>query len=403
MPHARNKLTALAVKSINTVGKHADGNGLFLQVTANPKTGELRKSWLVRFTPLNGKLREAGVGSVDLVTLAQAREKTLEIRKNAKSGTDVVVAKVEVRQEAVRQRAASMTFAQCAEAYIKAHESGWKNEKHKTQWTNTIKMYAYPVLGKVPVQDINIGMIMKVLDPIWQTKTETASRLRGRLENILDWARVREYRTGENPARWRGHLEKALPARNKAKTVKHHAALPIDEYPAFMSKLREQTGVGPLAFQFAILTAARTSEAIAARWDEIDLNEKSWTVPADRMKAGRVHRVPLSTAAMAVLKEVRGLDPVYVFPGLKGGKPISNMAFLMTLRRMKRDDLTAHGFRSTFRDWAAERTDFQNEVAEAALAHVISNQAEAAYRRGDLFEKRRALMEAWGVYGASRM
>jgi integrase len=170
-----------------------------------------------------------------------------------------------------------------------------------------------------------------------------------------------------------------------------------------MSKLREQNGVGPLAFQFAILTAARTSEATAARWDEIDLNDKSWTVPAVRMKAGRVHRVPLSAAAIAVLKEVRGLDPVHVFPGLKGGKPISNMAFLMTLRRMKRDDLTAHGFRSTFRDWAAERTDFQNEVAEAALAHVISNQAEAAYRRGDLFEKRRALMEAWGVYGASRM
>jgi integrase len=334
--------------------------------------------------------------------LAEARDKTLEIRKNAKSGADVVVAKVEVRQEAVRVRAASMTFAQCAEAYIKAHESGWKNEKHKTQWTNTIKMYAYPVFGKVAVQDINVGMIMRVLDPIWQTKTETASRLRGRLENILDWARVREYRTGENPARWRGHLEKALPTRNKAKDVKHHAALPIDHYPAFMTKLRDQKGVGPLAFQFAILTAARTSEAIATRWDEIDLSDKSWTVPAERMKAGRIHRVPLSTAALTVLKELRGLDPVYVFPGLKVGKPISNMAFLMTLRRMNRNDLTAHGFRSTFRDWAAERTDFQNEVAEAALAHVISNQAEAAYRRGDLFEKRRALMEAWGVFGIVR-
>ena len=398
MPHSRNKLTALMVKSINTVGKHADGNGLFLQVTAHPKTGELRKSWLVRFTPLNGKVRETGVGGTDIVTLAEARDMTLEIRKNAKSGADAVVAKVEVRQEAVRTRAASMTFAQCAEAYVKAHESGWKNEKHKAQWTATLKTYAYPVFGKVAVQDINVGMVMKVLDPIWQTKTETASRLRGRLENILDWARVREYRTGENPARWRGHLEKALPARNKAKKVKHHAALPIDELPAFMRLLASQTSIGARAFEFTILTATRTSEAIGARWDEINLSDYSWTIPAERMKGGRIHRIPLSTAAIKVIDAVKGLDPVYVFPGLKVGHPISNMTLLMTLRRMDRSDLTAHGFRSTFRDWAAERTEFQNEVAEAALAHVVRNQAEAAYRRGDLFEKRRALMEAWGKF-----
>ena len=398
MPHARNKLTALMVKSLNTVGKHADGNGLFLQVTAHPKTGELRKSWLVRFTPLNGKVRETGIGGIDVVTLAEAREKTIEIRKNAKSGADAVVTKVEVRQEVVRTRAASMTFAQCAEAYVKAHESGWKNEKHKAQWTATLKTYAYPVFGKVAVQDINVGMVMKVLDPIWQTKTETASRLRGRLENILDWARVREYRTGENPARWRGHLEKALPARNKAKKVKHHAALPIDELPAFMRLLASQTSIGARAFEFTILTATRTSEAIGARWDEINLSDYSWTIPAERMKGGRIHRIPLSTAAIKVIDAVQGLDPVYVFPGLKVGHPISNMTLLMTLRRMDRPDLTAHGFRSTFRDWAAERTEFQNEVAEAALAHVVRNQAEAAYRRGDLFEKRRALMEAWGKF-----
>jgi integrase len=401
MPGLRNKLTVASVKALTTPGRHADGAGLYLQVTKHAIMGNVRKSWVVRYRAANGKIREMGVGSVEDVTLADARDRATGIRKDVKAGSDAVEARIETKLETVRVRAASMTFAQCAEAYVKAHESGWKNEKHKAQWTATLKTYAYPIFGKVAVQDINVGMVMKVLDPIWQTKTETASRLRGRLENILDWATVREYRTGENPARWRGHLEKALPARNKAKKVKHHAALPIDDYPAFMSKLKDQKGIGPLAFQFAILTAARTSEAIAARWDEIDLIDKSWTVPAERMKAGRIHRVPLSAAALAVLREVRGIDPVYPFPGLKGGKPISNMAFLMTLRRMKREDLTAHGFRSTFRDWAAERTDFQNEVAEAALAHVISNQAEAAYRRGDLFEKRRALMEAWGLFGGN--
>jgi integrase len=402
MPGLRNKLTVASVKAVTTPGRHADGAGLYLQVTKHAIMGNVRKSWVVRYRAANGKIREMGVGSVEDVTLADARDRATAIRKDVKEGTDAVEARIETKLETLRVRAASITFAQCAEAYVKAHESGWKNEKHKAQWTATLKTYAYPIFGKVAVQDINVGMVMKVLDPIWQTKTETASRLRGRLENILDWATVREYRTGENPARWRGHLEKALPARNKAKKVKHHAALPIDEYPAFMKTLRDQKGIGPLAFQFAILTAARTSEAIAARWDEIDLNDKSWTVPSERMKAGRIHRVPLSAAALAVLREVRGIDPVYPFPGLKGGKPISNMAFLMTLRRMKREDLTAHGFRSTFRDWAAERTDFQNEVAEAALAHVISNQAEAAYRRGDLFEKRRALMEAWGVFGIAQ-
>ncbi|MFN8957505.1 MAG: tyrosine-type recombinase/integrase [Hyphomonadaceae bacterium] len=302
-------------------------------------------------------------------------------------------------KEVIQARAASMTFAQCSKAYLNAHQSSWKNRKHRAQWSSSLQTNAYPVFGEVAIQDINIGMVMKVLDPIWETKTETASRVRGRIENIIDWATVREYRTGENPARWRGYLEKALPARNRTKKVKHFAALPIDEFPKFMKHLRAQIGVGPLAFQFAILTATRTSEAIEARWDEIDLVDQSWMIPADRMKAGRIHRVPLSAAALAVLKKARGLDPIFVFPGHKHGKPISSMAFLMTLRRMGRTDVTPHGFRSTFRDWAAERTDFQNEVAEAALAHVVSNQAEAAYRRGDLFEKRRGLMEASGRFG----
>jgi integrase len=227
--------------------------------------------------------------------------------------------------------------------------------------------------------EINIAMIMKVLDPIWSTKTETASRLRGRLENILDWATVREYRTGENPARWRGHLEKALPAaKNKGRKIRHHAALPIDEVPEFMAALANQPGISALAFRFAILTATRTSEAIGARWDEMDSEDRTWLIPEERMKAGRPHRIPLSDASIAILNAVQGQDKINVFPGMKAGKPVSNMAFLMTLRRMKRDDITAHGFRSTFRDWAAERTDVQGEVAEAALAHAVSNKVEAA-------------------------
>jgi integrase len=400
MPGLRNKLTVASVKAITTSGKHADGAGLYLQVTKHAAIGNLRKSWVVRYRAANGKIREMGIGSVEDVTLADARDKAVSIRKAVKEGNDAVDARVEVKRETVKQQAASMTFAQCAEAYVKAHESGWKNEKHKAQWAATLKTYAYPVFGKVAVQDVNVSMVMKVLDPIWQTKTETASRLRGRLENILDWATVREYRTGENPARWRGHLEKALPARNKSKSVKHHPALPIDELAPFMLALRNQNGIGARAFEFAILTAARTSEAMGARWDELNLADASWTIPADRMKAGRIHRVPISNAAMSILSQMKGLDPVYVFPGMKAGFPISNMTFLMLLRRMKRGDLTAHGFRSTFRDWAAERTDYQNEVAEAALAHTVRNQAEAAYRRGDLFEKRRALMEDWAKFGA---
>lgn len=399
MPGLRNKLKAASLKSISAPGKHADGGGLYLQVTKHPVAGNLRKSWIVRYRAATGKMREMGIGSFEDVSLANAREKAERIRHEVRDGNDAVEVRAEAKKEVIRARAASMTFAQCTEAYLNAHQSSWKNGKHRAQWSSSLQAYAYPVFGEVAIQDINIGMVMKVLDPIWETKTETASRVRGRIENIIDWATVREYRTGENPARWRGYLEKALPARNRTKKVKHFAALPIDEFPKFMKHLRAQIGVGPLAFQFAILTATRTSEAIEARWDEIDLLDQSWTIPADRMKAGRIHRVPLSAAALAVLKKARGLDPIFVFPGHKHGKPISSMAFLMTLRRMGRTDVTPHGFRSTFRDWAAERTDFQNEVAEAALAHVVSNQAEAAYRRGDLFEKRRALMEDWGSFG----
>ncbi len=256
------------------------------------------------------------------------------------------------------------------------------------------------MLGTLPVQAVDVGLVMKVLEPIWHAKPETASRLRGRIEAVLDWAAVRGYRKGENPARWRGHLDKLLPARSKVRQVAHHAALPYDKLADFIAALRNQQGVAARALEFLILTAARTGEVIGARWDEVDLDERIWVVPGARMKAHREHRVPLSVAAMAILgpmKDIRESD--FVFPGGQKGGPLSNMAMLARLRRMHRGELTAHGFRSTFRDWAAERTSFPGDVAEMALAHTVGDKVEAAYRRGDLFEKRRQLMEAWGAFG----
>ena len=259
--------------------------------------------------------------------------------------------------------------------------------------------YAAPVFGSVPVQAIDVALVMKVLEPIWHSKPETASRLRGRIEAVLDWAKVREYRNGENPARWRGHLDKLLPARSKIQKVEHDPALPYDEIAEFIDVPRCQEGIAARALEFLILTTARTGEVIGARWDEIDLNDKLWVVSEERMKAGREHRVPLSAAALGLLEKMReAREGDFVFPGAKRGKPLSNMAMLKLLERMGRDDLTTHGFRSTFRDWAAERTNFPRDVVEMALAHSIENKVEAAYRRGDLFQKRRQLMEAWSRF-----
>lgn len=289
-----------------------------------------------------------------------------------------------------------MTFDACAAAYIEAQEAAWRNPKHRQQWRNTLSTYASPVFGSLPVQAVDVGLVMKCLEPIWTTKPETASRLRGRIESILDWAAVRGYRRGDNPARWRGHLDKLLPARGKIRQVEHHSALPYSEIAEFLTALRAEEGVAARALEFLVLTATRTGEVIAARWDEVHLKEKVWVVPAVRMKAGREHRVPLSAAALAVLQQMReAREGEFIFPGGKAGRPLSNMAMLKVLRRMDRADLTAHGFRSTFRDWAAERTNFPREVAEMALAHTVSDKVEAAYRRGDLFQKRRQLMEAW--------
>jgi integrase len=381
------------VKGIDQKGMYHDGGGLYLQVSAAGT-----KSWIYRFT-LDGRAREMGLGPLNAISLAEARKRAAECRRMRHDGIDPIEARGVQRDQKRLEGARSMTFDVCAEAYIEAHKASWKNGKHAEQWRGSLRNYASPVFGSSPVQAIDLALVMKALEPIWQTKSETASRLRGRIESVLDWATVRGYRKGENPARWRSHLDKLLPTRAKIQKVKHHPALPYAEIGAFMEALRGQEGIAARALEFLILTAARTGEIIGAQWDEVDLDERVWVIPEARMKAGREHRVPLSGPALAILQkmnEIRESD--FVFPGGRKGNPLSNMAMLAVLKRMGRDDLTAHGFRSTFRDWAAERTTFPREVVEMALAHTIENKVEGAYRRGDLVQKRRQLMEAWARF-----
>jgi integrase len=393
---ARNieRLSALAVSRAKAPGYYPDGAGLYLHITS---TGA--KSWVYRFM-LAGKAREMGLGPFPDTTLSEARGNAMQFRKLRREGIDPIEWRKAAKAQARLEAASSITFKECAAAYIKAHKAGWRNAKHADQWESTLTTYVEPVFGALPVQGIDTGLVMRALEPIWSEKPETASRLRGRVENILDWARVRGYRTGENPARWRGHLDKLLPRQSKIARVEHHAALPYSQVGAFMASLRAQEGVAARMLEFVILTGARTGEAIGAHFSEI--KDDVWVVPAGRMKGGREHRVPLSPAAAAIVETMRALGAGdYLFPGGKTGKPLSNMAMLVLLRRMNRADLTVHGFRSTFRDWAAERTNFPSEVVEMALAHAVSGKVEAAYRRGDLFEKRRKLMEAWASYCAA--
>ena len=356
------------------------------------------KSWIFRFT-LDGRAREMGLGPVHTIPLADARKRAAECRRMRIDGIDPIKARNDHRGWKKLEAAKGMTFDSCAAAYLEAHKDSWKNATHRKQWRNTLSSYASPVFGSLPVQTVDLTLVMKALEPIWKGKPETASRLRGRIEAVLDWATVRGYRKGENPARWRGHLDKLLPARAKIQKVVHHPALPYSEIADFMVSLRNQEGIAARALEFLILTAARTGEIIGAGWDEVDLDERVWVIPEARMKAGREHRVPLSGPALAIVKQMNEIrESDFVFPGGKKGMALSNMAMLAVLKRMGRDDLTAHGFRSTFRDWAAERTTFPREVVEMALAHTIENKVEAAYRRGDLFQKRRQLMEAWARF-----
>jgi integrase len=396
MPKQAAPLTARQVETRKTPGLIADGGGLYLQVAP---TGA--KTWILRFQ-LAGRRRDMGLGSAAVFSLAEARDRARAARRMVADGIDPIEARRATLAATRVVAAKAITFAECADRYIAAHRAGWKNPKHAAQWPATLAAYVHPVFGDLPVQAVDVGLVMKAIEPIWTVKPETAGRVRGRIESVLDWSTARGYRQGENPARWRGHLENLLAKRSKVRRVEHHAALAYAAIGVFMEELRRQEGIAARALEFAILTAARTGEVIGARWDEINLAERLWTVPGERMKAGREHRVPLSDSALAVVEkmgEARSGD--FVFPGGKAGRPLSNMSLLMTMRRMGRGDLTVHGFRSSFRDWAAERTNFPTEVAEMALAHVVADKVEAAYRRGDLFDKRRQLAEAWAAFSAA--
>ena len=407
------KLSALKVAREKRPGVYGDGGGLYLQITEQGSKSWIFRFWLAERDPktgavvrdpttikVRGRGREMGLGSCITVSLAEARDRALECRKLREKEIDPIEAREAARRHASLERAKSVKFREAAAAYMAAHRVAWKNDKHVGQWTATLQTYAYPLLGDVSVQAIDTALIMKVIEPIWATKPETANRVRGRIESILNWATVRGYRQGENPARWRGHLDKLLPSRAKVRKTQHHNALTYAELPAFMAKLREEEGIAARALEFTILTAARTSEAIGARRSEVNAREKLWTVPADRMKADKEHRVPLSDRALEIASTAAD-DECFIFPGGRRGRPLSNMAMLALLKRMGRGDLTVHGFRSTFRDWAAERANFPNEVVEMALAHAIDSKTEAAYRRGDLFEKRQRLMGEWEAYCAA--
>ncbi|HEY2883917.1 MAG TPA: integrase arm-type DNA-binding domain-containing protein [Rhizomicrobium sp.] len=395
MGRAIEKLSALAVSRRSAkAGLHHDGGGLGLRVSPSRAC-----SWVYRYM-LRGNAREMGLGSYPEISLSDARALATEARRQKALGNDPIAVRDAIRTHERIEAARSVTFRDCAKSYIGSRKAGWKNAKHGAQWSATLETYAMPVIGDMPVQAVDVSLVHKILEPIWNEKTETASRVRGRVEAILDWATVRGFRKGDNPARWKGHLENLFPKRSKVQAVEHHSALPYSEIGAFMGRLKTQDGASSTALKLTILTAARTGEIVGARWKEIDFNKAIWTVPGSRMKTGREHRVPLSKAALSLLGGQRELagQSEFVFPGSTRAKSISNMAMLQLLRRIGRDDLTVHGFRSTFRDWAAECTAYSNEVAEAALAHIVGDKVEAAYRRGDLFEKRRRLMADWAAY-----
>jgi integrase len=382
-----NRLNARRVATLQEPGLHADGNGLYLNVT---ETGA--KSWRLIFS-FRGKRRELGLGPVNALSLAEAREKAAEARRLRNQGVDPKEAwRPQERDEVAH------TFGAVALDLIESLEPGWKNEKHRQQWRNTLTTHARTIWNK-PVADVDVNDILKLLRPIWTAKPETASRVRGRIERVLDAAKVRKLRSGENPAAWRGNLSLLLARRKKGPT-RHHPAMPFDQVPAFMADLRVRTGLAASALEFTTLTATRTSEALQATWAEFDLDAAIWTIPAQRMKVGKDHRVPLSDAAVALLRKLE-TEGDHVFPGLKPGRPLSNMAMEMVLRRMGVDQFTVHGFRSSFRDWCGEMTDFPREIAEQALAHSIGSEVERAYRRGDALEKRRQLMQAWGSFLAA--
>jgi integrase len=416
--HRLNRLSAATVKHSKGPCYLPDGGGLYLRVSKTET-----KSWVQTFT-LCGKSREMGLGPYPEVTLEQARVQADANRQLLRGGIDPIAQRDAAKAARRLVVAKAMTFKEAAEAYIKSHSDGWKNAKHAAQWTSTLEQYAYPLIGELDVKDVETGLVIKVLDPIWKSKTETANRVRSRLELILSWATTHGLRTGENPARWRGHIQNLLPKPSKISKVEHHPALDMDDVQGFLTAVGNVNGMGARALEFAILTATRSGEVRGATWGEVDLEKEAWLIPAARMKANVDHRVPLSMQAMDILRgrirEIEIVDGKFdpakdevVFKARSGGT-LSDMTLTSVIRRLNDgkdpmpwidpksgEQAVPHGFRSTFRDWASERTSYPREVAEQALAHKVSNQVEAAYLRGDLFTKRRKLMEQWGTFATS--
>jgi len=398
--HTTKRLIPVELGRLKEPNMYPDGKGLYFRIGP---TGS--KSWIFRFRA-GDKRHGMGLGAYPDVSLAEARKKAEECRKLRASGVNPIearnadkAAQRQAEEARIIAEARKTTFEECAKAYISAHRTAWRNAKHAYQWPATLQAYVFPVFGGLPVEAIDTPLVMKALEPIWIEKAETASRVRGRVERVLDYARAQGLRSGENPARWRGHLEQLLPSHGKFQKVKHHAALPYEQMAPFMDALLAEQAISARALEFLILTATRTGEVIGATWSEFDLAGKIWTIPGERMKAGVIHRVPLSKAAVSIIEAMKAVrEGDYVFPGRSANTPLSSMAMLKFLGRMGRGDLTVHGFRSTFKDWASEQTSFPNELSEMALAHTIENKVESAYRRGDLLERRREMMEAWAAF-----
>lgn len=392
MPKIAKQLAERTVAALKTDGRYAVGGiaGLHLRISAG------HRGWILRVL-VGDKRKDIGLGAYPLISLAQARERAWKIHEAIREGRDPVAPRKLQRQALISQAAVEKTFQWCADEFLKAKSSEWKNAKHRQQWENTLETYAIPHLGHLAVSQLDLPHILACLEPIWHTKNETASRLRGRIESILDWATVRKYRSGDNPARWKGHLDKVLPAPSKIQKVEHHRAIPVADMSDFLSMLRARVGIAARALEFVIFTAARSGEARGATWSEIDMKAAIWIVPAERMKAGVEHRVPLSLEALQLLQTLPRIDhSKLLFPGSKG-QPLSDMSMTAVMRRME-VDAVPHGFRSTFRDWVGEQTNYPRELAEQALAHTIENKVEAAYRRGDGLEKRRQMMQDWASH-----
>jgi integrase len=393
------RLTVRRLKEIvdkRIVGFHADGGNLYFDFKSPPST-----NWVFRYKR-NGVAHDMGLGSWPMVSLAEARAAVEEYRKKLRAGIDPLAERRAARAAARAERTKVMTFEQGGKAYIKAFEVKWTNARHAAQWTSSLEAYVYPTIGSLPIATIDTALVMKVLEPIWYIIPETASRVRQRGEKITGWAITAGYRPdGDNPWRWRGHLENLLPARSATASGKHHPAMPYTELPAFMVRLAQEDGIGVLALRIAILTCLRTNELLGAKWDEFDLTLKVWIVPAERMKRPREHRIPLAEPVLEILRELKKLSPSEFVFATHPRRPVAGGIMLETLRRMGEAEATVHGFRSTFSDWCAERTNFPSELREMTLAHAVGNKVEAAYRRGDLFQKRRQLMDAWARYATS--